>query len=137
MKQAQGINIQSAQSELSVRRTTITWTVDSSGLPPGWKDTFSTIYKLLINITPVRSSLRFTWNVRLQQDRRNPSIMKKERSEKLTSPLARLEDLEHLILRDGPHLRQGHLPLARLLLALLLDGVAQHLRKPGRNSINH
>jgi len=42
--------------------------------------------------------------------------------------LARLHHLEHLVLACRRHLRDGHAPLARLLLPLLLDRIGEHLR---------
>mmetsp|Transcript_15303 Transcript_15303/g.43764 ORF Transcript_15303/g.43764 Transcript_15303/m.43764 type:complete len:306 (+) Transcript_15303:253-1170(+) len=48
----------------------------------------------------------------------------------LLLPLPGAEDLEHLVLCHGLHLRDWHLPLPGLLLPLLLDHVGQHLRPP-------
>ena len=49
----------------------------------------------------------------------------------LLHALARLHDAEHLVLRDGADFGQGHLPLAGLLLALLLNGVGEDLGAGG------
>lgn len=57
-----------------------------------------------------------------------PKLHPKTRARMLTSSLARFEDLEHLVLRYGPDLGQGHLPFACLLFPLLLYGVAQNLQ---------
>jgi hypothetical protein len=57
-----------------------------------------------------------------------PKLRPKTRVRMLTSSLARFEDLEHLVLRYGPDLGQGHLPFACLLFPLLLYGVAQNLQ---------
>ena len=48
----------------------------------------------------------------------------------LAFALARADDLEHLGLGHRLHLLNRHGPLARLLLALLLDHVGEHLRVP-------
>lgn len=49
----------------------------------------------------------------------------------LLLPLPRAQHLEHLIVRHGLDLGQGHGPLARLFLALLLDRVGQGLGPGG------
>mmetsp|Transcript_16596 Transcript_16596/g.27982 ORF Transcript_16596/g.27982 Transcript_16596/m.27982 type:complete len:203 (-) Transcript_16596:547-1155(-) len=46
----------------------------------------------------------------------------------LLHPLTRPQHLEHFVLCHGAHFGKGDLPLARLLLALLLNGVAKDLR---------